>query len=158
MKRSKPAQIEAQQLELRRLQTAVHLNSARILRAMERRIAVLFSENSIDLTPAQGNALVVLFEAKTPISAVQLADAMGVTQATVTRFVKALQAGDWLTRERSPDDARAMLLVLTPKAYEHLPTLIAVSNEMLDDAFAGLDPETVASLAQLTRRIRDNLS
>jgi len=146
------------ELTLRRLQTEVHLNSARVLRAMERRIATLFADEGVEMTPAQGNALVVLFHHKTPMTAVQLASELGISQATVTRFVKSLESGGWIEREKDPADARAMLIRLTAKAYESLPTMIQVSNTMLDQAFDGIDPDRVALLARLTEQIRDNLT
>lgn len=145
------------QLVLRRQQTEIHLDNALLLRAMERRVATLFSDHGIALTPAQANVLVVMFRDKSAMTSVQIANALGVAQATVARFIKALSADDWIRRDRCPDDARAVLLRLTPKAYDHLPTMIAVSNTMLDEAFAGIDAETVATLASVTATLRGNL-
>lgn len=145
-------------LDLRRRQTAVHLNAARALRAMERRAAELLAGAGIsDLTPAQGNALVILFEARGSMKATQLADAMNLSRVTVGRFLRSLETHGWITRERDPDDGRAMAIRPTEKAYALLPNMIRVSNTMLDHAFDGFTDDDIAALAALTDRLWRNL-
>ena len=145
-------------LHVRRLQTELHLNSARILRRMERRVTLLFREVGIDdLTPAQSNVLVVLFHHKRPLHARELAANLGVSEVTVARFVRALETAGWIGRERHPSDARALLIKLTQKAYEALPTLIRVSNTMMDEAFQGFDLDAITAFAGLTNRVLGNL-
>lgn len=83
---------------------------------------------------------------------------MGLSQVTVGRFVKALESAGWVRREPDPADQRALLIRPTPKAYQHLPRFIAVSNTMLDAAFAGFSPGDVVRVARTTERLRTNLS
>ncbi len=145
-------------LDLRRRQTAVHLNAARALRAMERRAAELLAAADIDdLTPAQGNALVILFEARGPMKATQLADAMNISRVTVGRFLRSLEDNGWITRERDPEDGRAMRIRPTAKSYDLLPKMIGVSNTMLDHAFDGFSDDDIAALADLTDRLWRNI-
>ena len=145
-------------LALRRSQTEIHLNSARILRAMERRIASMFAREGLDMTPAQANVLVLLFHRRDAMTAAQLANELSVSQATVTRFVQSLESRGWIARQKDPEDARALLMTLTPKAYEQLPSMIRLSNRMLDEAFEGLEPHDVGKLAEWIAKIRHNLT
>ena len=125
---------------------------------MERRIASMFAAEDLDMTPAQANVLVVLFHRRDAMTAVQLAAELSVTQATVTRFVQSLENRGWIARKKDPEDARALLMTLTPKAYEQLPGMIRLSNRMLDEAFAGIAPDEVVKLAKTIANIRDNLT
>ena len=83
---------------------------------------------------------------------------MGLSEVTVGRFVKALEASGWVRRDPDPSDSRALLVRPTPKARAALPRFIAVSNAMLDDAFAGFSPEDVARIARTTERLRHNIA
>ena len=146
------------ELRLRRIQTELHLNSARILRSMERRVSKLFLDEGIDdLTPTQANVLVVLFHRKRPIHGRELAATLGVSEVTVARFLKALEQSGWIARKRHPEDARARLIALTSKAYEALPTLIRVSNAMMDEAFEGFNPQEIESFASFTAAVLTNM-
>ncbi len=149
---------DTKQLNLRRLQTELHLGSARILRGMERRVNELFAEEGInDLTPAQANVLVVLFQHKQAIHARELAASLGVSEATVARFLRSLESAEWIGREPHPVDARALLIKLTPKAYRALPTLIRISNAMMDEFFAGFDLQSITQFANYTRQVLVNM-
>ena len=44
-----------------------------------------------------------------------------------------------MTRERSAEDARTILLKLSDKAYEALPRFIAVSNALMDEVFGAFE-------------------
>ncbi|MFO0632413.1 MAG: MarR family transcriptional regulator [Nannocystaceae bacterium] len=145
-------------LAQRRLQAEAYLDLTRIHRVIERRTAELLSEQGLrDVTPAQAGALMVLFQARAPLRARALAAELGLSEVTVGRFVHALHDAGWVRREPDPDDSRAMLLAPTPKAYRALPRFIAVSNTLLDEAFAGFSPHEVSRVAQTTERLRRNI-
>jgi DNA-binding MarR family transcriptional regulator len=150
-------QVEAADLERRRLQTEAFLTFARVHRIIEQGVAALFAEEGLDVTPQQGNALMVLFQEKRPLTARALADLMSVSEPTVGRFVKALERDGWVTRQADPDDARARLLRPTRKAYRALPRFIRVSNALLDRAFAGFCEADVRRVVATGERIRANL-
>ena len=50
-----------------------------------------------------------------------------------------------------------MLVRPTRKAYRALPRFIAVSNALLDEAFAGFTPAEVGHIAAATERLRRNI-
>ena len=123
-------------LALRRLQAEIHMNSARVLRGMERRVQILFEEEGImNLTPAQANVLMLLFHRR-----------------------KAARASGWIKRERDPEDARAWLVSPTPQAYNTLGALINVSNRMMDQAFQDFEPDEIEAFHAQTLRVVANLS
>jgi DNA-binding MarR family transcriptional regulator len=150
--------VPAETLALRRLQADTFLDLSRLQREMERRVAAAFRECGLTkITPQQASALMILFQAREPLTARRLADSMGLTEVTVGRFVKALETASWVRREPDPTDSRALLIRPTRKAYRALPRFIAVSNEMLDAAFAGFSPADMRRVAKTTERLRRNL-
>jgi DNA-binding MarR family transcriptional regulator len=145
-------------LELRREQADIVLALTQIRRRVERRATELLAAEGLgDVTSAQANALMVLFQARAPITARRLADTLAVSEVTVARFVRALEENGWVARTPDPDDRRAMLLVPTSKAKAALPRFAAVSNQILDAAFAGFDRAGIEALGRVVARVRDNL-
>lgn len=145
-------------LEQRRLQTQALVDLGRIARATERRVELWLAEEGLDaITPAQANALLVLFDARAPMRQAELARALSLSEVTVGRFVRALEEAGWVERARDPADSRAYQLVPTPKAREALPRFIAVSNRLLDRAFDGLDPVAIERVVRCIAAIRGNL-
>ncbi len=150
-----PAQVD---LQLRRQQADAFLTFSRILRGLERRVAALLHEHGLaDVTPAQANVLMVLFQERRPLTARHLAERMAISQPTVGRFIHALERQGWIDRRPDPDDSRAMLVEPTRKAFAALPRFIQVSNTLLDVAFAGFSPQRVARIARTTQQIEQNL-
>lgn len=145
-------------LDLRRVQAEAYLTFVAIGRTLEKRVAALFETHELtDVTPAQANALMILFAARQPLQARELAERMELSQVTVGRFLKALEQQGWVARTPDPDDARAMLVRPTAKAYETLPVFIAVSNTLLDQAFAGFSRPDIRRIATVAGRVRANL-
>ena len=145
-------------LTLRRLMTEASLDLSRIHRALtDHSEAMLITQGLDGVTPAQSGALMVLFQARRPLSGRQVADALGLTEVTTGRFLRALEAAGWVRRARDPADARALLVEPTPAAYDALPRFIAVSNGLLDRAFAGFTEAEIEALVTAVRRVEGNL-
>lgn len=125
---------------------------------VDRSVATLFAREGLkEVTPAQGGALMILFQERAPMTARQLATRMGLSQVTVGRFIRALHDSGWVSREPDPDDARAMLLRPTRKAMRALPRFIRVSNALFDRAFYGFPDAAIRTIAATTERLRKNL-
>jgi DNA-binding MarR family transcriptional regulator len=145
-------------LELRRLQTQALIDLARVRHASERQVESLLAEAGLtDITPQQANTLMVLFNAREPMTAAALAQQLALSEVTVGRFVRALEESGWVVRQRDPSDSRALLVSPTPRAREALPRYIQVSNALLDRAFAGFDEESCRRFAEALGLIRANL-
>ncbi len=146
-------------MSLRRAQADAFVTISRIGRLLERSIAGLFDEQGLDdVTPAQANALMILFQAKEPLHARELATRMELSEVTVGRFVRALEQEGWIRRQADPDDSRAMLIRPTAKAYRTLPRFIEVSNALLDRAFAGFSRAETHRIGRVAERVRENLA
>lgn len=149
---------ELKNLEFRRLQAESVLALGRIRRRSEQRILeMLKAEGLHDITPAQANAMMVLFQAKSPRTASQVAGDLGVSEVTVARFVKSLEQGAWVERTPNPEDGRAWLLRPTQKAYTALPHFVRVSNAVLDETFDGFSKQEISVLLSIIERVRANL-
>jgi len=146
------------QLALRRRQTQIVLDLQRLRNATERRIGELLEAHDlVPITPAQANALMVLVNAREPLTSADVARDLGLSEVTVGRFVKALLEGEWIARARDPDDGRRFLLTPTGKTRDALPRLVKVSNTMLDEVFAGWSASEVADLGDRMAQLRDRL-
>jgi len=142
----------------RRKQADAALELSRINREMERRIQQLLEhEKLVDVTPAQANAMMLLFQEKAPMTARQLARQMNLSEVTVGRFVRSLETAGWVGREADPKDTRAILVRPSKKAYRAFPRFLNVSNALLDVAFAGLTKKQVETLGRLVERVRMNV-
>lgn len=145
-------------LALRRIQADTFVDLARIHRTIDRRVAQLFEEVGLrDVTPAQATVLQALVTAREPLTARQVAQHLALSEVTVGRFVRSLEANGWLKRERDPADSRAMLLRPTDRTYQELPRFLLVSNGLLDEAFAGLSPSTITALGVQLSQVQNNL-
>jgi len=149
---------ELKNLEFRRLQAESVLALSRIRRRSEQIVAeMLTSEGLTDITPAQANVMMVLFQAKSPLTASQVASGLGVSEVTIARFVKSLESGAWVERTPSPSDGRARLLRPTQKAYDALPQFVRVSNAVMDQTYEGFAQEEIGQLLSIIDKVRANL-
>lgn len=142
----------------RRKQADAALELSRIQRELERRVQQLLEEERLkDVTPAQANALMILFQEKAAMTARQLARQMNLSEVTVGRFVRALESGGWVRREADPRDTRAILIQPSKKAYRAFSRFLNVSNSLLDVAFAGFTKKEIETLGKLVERVRMNV-
>lgn len=146
-------------LALRRLQTAIVLDLQRIGHAADQRLAELLAASALEpITPAQANALMALVNARRPLTGAELARHLGRSEVTVGRFLRALEAGGWVARERDADDSRRILVRPTAQTREALPRFVKVSNALLDRVFEGMSPQEVRSLGERLSAVGDRLS
>lgn len=142
----------------RRKQADTALELSRINREMERRVQQLLERERLEgVTPAQANAMMILFQEKAPMTARNLARQMNLSEVTVGRFVRALEAAGWVQRDADPKDTRAILVRPSRKAYRAFPRFLIVSNALLDVAFAGFTKKEVEALGRLVERVRMNV-
>ena len=125
---------------------------------MERRLATLLEREKLEnVTPAQANALLILFQEKGPLTARQLAGQMNLSEVTVGRFVRALESANWVVRKSHPSDSRAILISPSRKAYRAFQRFLRVTNDLMEDTFAGFTKKDVESLVRMLEQVRANL-
>lgn len=105
-----------------------------------------------DISVTQCYALEVLVE-QGPSRSQALAEALMLDKSTTTRVIDALVRKAYVRRSRDPDDARAVLLQVTPEGrqlYERInDDLIEQQAELLRD----LDPQARAGATEIVRRL-----
>ena len=145
-------------LALRRLQTDTLLELSRCLTSQDAHVRNRLEQAGLTgITAQQSRVLLILFQARTPLTARELARRMGVSEVTMSRFVQALQRENWISRSQNPEDGRSLLLAPTKKARKSFPGFVAVSNEVLDTLFTGFSDNDMWSFHELVGRIRTNL-
>lgn len=141
-----------------RRQVEGYLNLVRIHREVEARALSLLADAGIDgMTMAQATALLVLVQERKPITATRLAALLNVSTVTVGRFVRSLEQNGWISRRTDPADGRAMLIAATPQTYASLDTFVAVTEQLMDEAYEGFEPADVEDLLAHLAELRKNL-
>ena len=88
----------------------------------------------------------------------ELADAVGIREATLTHHLNAMDASGLITRRRDPENRRVHLVELTPageKAFFRMRKAAFAFNARLR---AGFDEEELAAFERVLDRLRDNAS
>jgi DNA-binding MarR family transcriptional regulator len=81
-----------------------------------------------------------------PRRVTELADLEGLAQPTVTLLVGRLEERGWVSRERDPDDRRAVLVSANAAGMSALEQLRSESRAMMHDHIAAMHDEDVHSL------------
>lgn len=86
-----------------------------------------------------------------------LAEVLEVENITLGRHIDRLEEAGWVERRRDPADRRAWLLFLKEKVDPMMQEMKVISEELLDDAFAGFSDADVSDLVEKLDRIKENL-
>lgn len=117
--------------------------TAHVLRKAFDRLAV-----GLGVTRAQWKVLFRL--TRTPgLRQVELADMLELEPITLCRIVDRLEEARLVERVRDPDDRRAWRLHVTAGAQPLVEKLQGVGAELIEHAFAGIDPKDI----EITRRV-----
>jgi MarR family transcriptional regulator for hemolysin len=124
--------------------------TAHALRKAFDRLAV-----GLGVTRAQWKVLFKL--TRTPgLRQVELADMLDLEPITLCRIVDRLEEAGLVERTRDPEDRRAWKLHVTARAQPLIDKLHAVGGELVDQAFAGIDPKHVELTREVLARVREN--
>ena len=108
------------------------------------------------LTRAQW--LLLYYVARQPgASQSELAEALQLEKITVSRHAARLEKAGWLVRADHAEDGRAYRLRLAPRAERVIAELAAVSEQLREDAMAGLSATRRAALIDDLQHIKSNL-
>lgn len=84
-----------------------------------------------------------------------LFSALMVTSGTMTHRLKRLQQAGWIIRVANPEDARSLLVQLTPAGMRLIDQAVAAHIENERAMLSGLDPDR---LVELDRRLAELLA
>jgi DNA-binding MarR family transcriptional regulator len=87
---------------------------------------------------------------------VELADMLDLEPITLCRIVDRLEEAGLVERVSDPEDRRAWRLHVTTKAQPLVAKLQAVGDELVSQAFAGIERGDIDLTRQVLARIREN--
>jgi DNA-binding MarR family transcriptional regulator len=111
----------------------------------------------LGVTRAQWKVLFRL-ERKPGLRQIELADLLDVEPITLSRIVDRLEEGGLVERVADPADRRVWRLHVTARARPLVEKLQALADEMVAEAFAGIDPKDIEITRQVLGRVRENAS
>ena len=88
----------------------------------------------------------------------QLADAVGVSQPTMSLYVQELQRNGLITRSQDESDARSSVMQLSDKGRDVWGMVDDLRESVFGPIFAGWSEEEVRTLADLLVRLRDEVA
>ena len=91
-------------------------------------------------------------------TAVEIAVKLDLDKPTVSGIVNRLYEKGLLRKEPHPNDKRATVLFLTPKAKELIPKLEVISNHVIDESSINFSAEEKAMFLRLLSKMESNLS
>ena len=109
----------------------------------------------LGVTRAQWKVLFRL-DRKPGLRQIELADMLDIEPITLSRIVDKLEESGLVERRPDPSDRRAWRLHVTAKARPLIAKLRGVADEMIAEAFAGIDPKDIETTRQVLARAREN--
>lgn len=91
-----------------------------------------------------------------PRTPAELADAAGVTRATMTGLIDTLERDGFVVREPDPSDRRMLLVRLTKKAENFLKRFLPVHFRGASEVMAGLNATERKTLVRLLAKIQEH--
>jgi MarR family transcriptional regulator for hemolysin len=83
---------------------------------------------------------------------------LDIEAITLSRIIDRLEEAGLVERSADPADRRAWRLHVTARAQPLVEKLRAVADEMIAEAFAGIDPKQVEITREVLGRVRENTS
>ena len=87
---------------------------------------------------------------------IELADMLDIEPITLSRIVDRLEESGLVERRPDPSDRRAWRLHVTAKAQPLIEKLRAIADDMIAEAFAGINPKDVEITRRVLSRAREN--
>ncbi|MEO6198447.1 MAG: MarR family transcriptional regulator [Sphingomicrobium sp.] len=89
---------------------------------------------------------------------VELADLLDIEPITLCRIIDRLEESGLVERVRDPADRRAWRLHVTTAARPLIEQLRALAAELVEEAFAGIDPADIEIVREVLTAVRNNIS
>jgi MarR family transcriptional regulator for hemolysin len=109
------------------------------------------------VTRAQWKVLFRL-ERQPGLRQIELADMLDVEPITLSRIIDRLEEAGLVERLADPSDRRAWRLHITALARPLVEKLHAIADEMIAEAFAGIEPPDIEITRKVLGRVRENAS
>ena len=89
---------------------------------------------------------------------IDLADMLEIEPITLSRIVDRLEEGGLVERVADPSDRRAWRLHVTARAQPLIAKLRSIADDLIADAFAGIDPKDIEITRHVLGKARENAS
>jgi MarR family transcriptional regulator for hemolysin len=109
----------------------------------------------LGVTRAQWKVLFRL-ERQPGLRQIELADMLDIEPITLSRIVDRLEEAGHVERVADPADRRAWRLHVTAKAQPLIEKLRRVADQMIAEAFAGIEPRDIEITRKVLARAREN--
>ena len=113
-------------------------------------------EYQVEINPAQGRIMFVLWQ-KDGISISELAKKTSLGKSTLTSMLDRLEEMGYVTRIRSEEDRRSVLVKRTEKDESWQEVYAQVSQDMGEMYYDGFSESEIDEFEQYLRRLLDNL-
>ena len=112
---------------------------------------------ALGVTGAQWKVLVKL-NRQPGMRQIELADMLEIEPITLSRIIDRLEEAGLVERAPDPADRRAWRLHVTARAQPLIEKLKGIGAELVDEAFAQIDPKDIEIARQVLAQARENLS
>lgn len=129
---------------------------AKVHRTGGRVFARMLRERGLEINPAQGRILFVLWQ-EGPMTINEIARRVSLGKSTLTSGIDGLERRGQVVRVRSKDDRRKILIELTPENEGMKAVYEEVSVEMSRVFYEGFTSAEIARFEQSLRRVLENL-
>lgn len=129
---------------------------AKVHQAAGRGFARMLRARGMEITPAQGRVLFVLWQ-DGPLPLGELAKKVSLGKSTLTNAIDRLEDAGEVRRIRSGDDRRRIDVRLTDRSRKTRKLYEDVSAEMTDLYYRGIDEADIVRFERTLERILDNL-
>lgn len=125
--------------------------------AIARKLVRNFRQAGLDITVEQWSVLYRLWK-EDGVSQQQLCEDTFRDKASITRLVDNLEKMDLVERVSSRKDRRKKLVFLSDAGRGLREKSMAVANQTLNEALAGVSPDEVAMAKMVLQKVYDNLA
>jgi MarR family transcriptional regulator, organic hydroperoxide resistance regulator len=130
---------------------------SKVHRIAGRIFARMLRERGLEINPAQGRVLFVLWQ-EGPLAIHEIARRVSLGKSTLTSGIDRLEAGGQVVRVRSKEDRRKVVVELMPKNRAMHRLYEDVSADMAKLFYSGFTAGEIAKFESCLRRILDNLT
>ncbi|PHQ36193.1 MarR family winged helix-turn-helix transcriptional regulator [Rhodopirellula bahusiensis] len=121
------------------------------------RITDVLKEAGLDLSVEESSILMVLHEAGEPLRTGDFAKLVMRDITTVTRQVDGLVKKQLVSRERDPNDGRAVLICPTAKGTKQMEKLMPLAESLRQRLKSGISAQQWSTTIRTMQRMQENL-
>lgn len=108
------------------------------------------------VSPAQYRVLAHLM-AEGPLAQSELCELLAISAPSTVRLLDRMERDGWIARTADADDRRIKRIVPTDRTSSLWDEISIHSRELLEQAYAGIDPAEISKVMDILSRVRMNL-